>query len=192
MSITSITKAEKEILTKVREKFDHKAKLSGYSAAAASFLLIGALVIITCGCLCLMLPGVNVVYDVILPAVVPGIILIALSIPFIVFSVKMDLKNKDRREELVLAMLKNLDDYGVPEMPKKMRHKFILKNFLDWREEDDGKLTKNTNWKVEYQGKILSDIKDRMGEEKKDRNKRQEIMAKALDKARGEINKKDK
>src|ERR1700722_11073834 len=55
----------------------------------ASFLVISSLIVISASCFCLALPGVNVITHVILPGVLPGSVAIALSIPFIIKSVKL-------------------------------------------------------------------------------------------------------
>ena len=193
-SIQSITKNEQHELTLLHEKFGREVKITGYSAAAASFLLIGALIVITCGCLCLMLPGVNVVNHVILPAVAPGLIAILISIPLIIASVRRSRDKNILRKEAINKMTTHLDTYKIPEKTRKERVNFILKNMLNWTEnpENPSKLIKNTEWTDEYQGKILSDLKEIIGKEKKSRYPRQEKIAKALDKALVQINKKKK
>lgn len=183
-TLVILSPPQSEELKTLSQAFDKKARLAGCSAVAASFLLIGALIVITCSCLCLTLPGVNVINHVILPAVVPGILAIIVSIPFILLAVKHNLDKNYYRETLVDRMVSHLESYKVPEMKRKERVKFILKNFLNWQidHEAPNKLIKNREWSPQYQGKIVSDLKERIGTEKKKRNPRQEKIASILEK----------
>src|SRR5262245_18644647 len=131
-SIESITFPQSQELKKLGENFDYKTKLAGCSSAAATFLLIGALIVITCGCLCLMLPGVNVISHVILRAVVPGSLAIVVSIPFILLTVRHRCDQDFFRKRLITRMVSLLEEYKVPEKKLKAeRVDFILKNFLN-------------------------------------------------------------
>jgi hypothetical protein len=194
-SVTSITGQQQQELKGLHEQFGRKVKLTGCSTAAAAFLLIGALIVIACGCLCCTLPGVNVIVDVILPAIVPAIFAILISIPCMILAVQYARDKKPLREQMILRMISHLDDYGVPEIEEqKEQVDFILKNILNWPVNPDNprKLIKNKDWSDEYQGKILGDIKEIIGKEEKERNPRQESIAKAIDKARAKISKKQK
>jgi hypothetical protein len=191
-SVRPLNALQHDKLKELNENFAHKAKIAGCSAAAASFLLIGALIVITCGSLCLLLPGVNVVTHVILPAVVPGSLAIIASIPFMVAAVQYSEEKNEARDEMILKMIDYLDTHQVPEMDEEERVNFILKNFLNWQidSDDSSKLAKNQNWTMEYQAKILSDIKEKIGTNKSDRNPRQESIATALDEARTKLSSK--
>jgi len=196
MTITSISISsdDRAELLMLHDDFGKKIKWAACSTAAAAFLLVGALIVITCGCLCLMLPGVNVVNHVILRAVVPGIFGILISLPLILFAVRNSLDKKIYHTQLIDTMVSYLDTYGVPEKSRKQRVNFILYNFIKWRKDPNDpnnaeKLLKNKNWTKEYQGKtILSAIKSRIGTSKQARNPRQEKIATAIDKARSKIN----
>ena len=194
MAIQSLSATQHVALNTLHDEFGRKALFTGCSTAAASFLLIGALIIITCGCLCLMLPGINVVNHVILPAVIPGICAIVLSIPFILMSIRFSTDKNTLREQTIEKMITLLDDYEIPEMSEKNRVRFIIHNLLDWPSDLDkpGKVQKNTDWSLDYQKKILGDIKEKMGTEKSERNPRQEKIIEALDSALIKIQKKRK
>ena len=194
MAIHSLTQPQRDTLNTLHEDFGHKVLLTGCSVAGASFLLTGALIIITCGCLCLMLPGINVVNHVILPAVVPGLCAIVLSIPLILMAVRFSKEKNAIREQKIDQMITLLDEHEIPEMSEKNRVRFIVHNLLDWRSDPDkpGKMQKNTQWSLDYQKKILGDIKDKMGAEKSERNARQERIVEAIDSALIEIQKKKK
>lgn len=69
--------------------FDRTCQKLRGPALLASFLVISSLIVISGACLCLALPGVNVIQNVILPGVLPGCLGILLSIPFIIRSVKL-------------------------------------------------------------------------------------------------------
>lgn len=189
-SIPAISDFERQELKELNEAFDQKVKLIAYSAAAASFLLIGALIVIGCSCLCLTLPGVNVINDVVLKAIVPSFFAILLSIPLILLAVKYNMDKNFIREQKIHKMVLLLDEYKVPEMERKMRTKFILRNLLNWQidPKNPTKLNKNINWTSEYQGKILSDIKEIIGKKEKDQNPRQKRVALVLDKVRAKLN----
>ena len=194
MTIHTLTKPQREALHTLHDAFGHKVLLTGCSVAAATFLLIGALIIITGGCLCLMLPGINVVNHVILPAVVPGLCAILLSIPFILLAIGSSRDKNTIREQKIEHMVTLLDEHEIPEMSEKNRVRFIIHNLLDWRADPNkpGKVQKNTSWSIDYQKKILGDIKEKMGTEKSERNERQERIVKAIDSALIKIQKKRK
>lgn len=191
-TITSLSNADQVGLSELHKVCESKGKVAGWSGAAASFLLIGALIVITCSCLCLALPGVNVLTDVIARGVVPGLCGIILSIPFICIAVKNGVEQGRKHRTLIDTMISHLDTYQIPEKKKKERRaNFILHNLLNWKidEEDKGKLLKNRIWTKEYQTKILTDINKRIGEKKKDRNPRQEKIATAIKEAMMRLNK---
>lgn len=176
-------------LHKHHEVFSEKAKIAGCSTAASSFLLIGALIVITCGCLCLNLSGVNVINQVILPAVVPGVAAILLSIPFIIASVKYAREKNAIRQDIIDTIFKCLreDRQDLAEMDEEEQIAYIQKNFLD------------ESWKKEYQSKLIADIKEEVEKhlpekqsDPKKRNRHQQSQAeegflKMLDEVRTRI-----
>ena len=193
MSIQLLS-TEKQELSALHDDFGHKVLLTGCCTAAASFLIIGALIVITCGCLCLMLPGINVVTHIILPAVVPGLCAIVASIPFIILAVRHSRDKNFVREQTITRMISLMDTHEIPEKSEKERVRFILHNLLDWRTnlEEPDKIDKNTDWTIDYQKKILGDIKEMIGKDKKERNARQERIAEAIDKALTKLQQKKK
>ncbi len=182
MSLDAISSQEQSELKMLHEKFGDKVCLTGCTTAAAAFLLIGALIVITCGSLCLLLPGVNVITHIILPAIVPGLAAILASIPIIILTVKQSQEKHKLREKIIHSMVDLLENYDVPQKPAKERVRFILHNLLDWH-APEGKIEKNSFWTMDYQKKIISELKEKMGKEKSDRNPRQEKIARSLDKA---------
>lgn len=185
MSIRHLSTFETQELKALHEDFGHEACLSGCSTAAAAFLLVGALIVITCGSLCSMLPGINVTSHIILRAVVPGLCAIVLSIPFIILSVYKSRDANALREKMITRALTLMDEYEIPEKKEEERIEFMLHNFLDWRSnaKKPSEIDKNTHWGFYYQKEILKDIKEKMGKEKNDRNPRQEKIAEAIEKA---------
>ncbi len=155
-----INESQSKELRAFHEDLDRKVKLTGCCVIAASFLIIGALIVIGCSCLCLTLPGINAINDVILPAVVPSLLAIIVSIPFILLSVQYNRDKNYIREPMIERMINLLDEYGIPEQSRKVRVKFILNNFL------------KEHWAKNYRSEILTDIKKRLGKEKEDRNSR--------------------
>lgn len=145
--------------------YDKTTSLS-CSTAAAVFLCVGALIVIMCGCLCLQLPNVNVIKHVILPAIVPGFIAIGLSIPFIIKTVKGRDEIKPQRREMFEIMVAALNDNRVATMKKNERVKFILKNFLEWKDgEKEGELLKDSR-EASYQRGILTKLQKIMDKNK--------------------------
>jgi hypothetical protein len=185
---------QKQELESLHKDFGYQVKLTSCHTAAASFLMIGALIVITCGSLCLMLPGINVVSHVILPAVIPGSLAILTSIPFILAAIKHAQDKQYIRKLMLDRMRSHLDVYKVPEQPRKARIHFILIEFLNWKPSphDPKKLLRNRNWTKDYQGKILTELKEKIGKNKADRNPRQEKIATALDKALIKVNAKQR
>jgi hypothetical protein len=186
--ISSLTEAEKINLKELHNTFGEKAKLTGCSTLAASFLMIGALIVITCGCLCLMLPGVNAINHVVFPAILPGSLAIVTSIPFILLAVKNSRKKNSIRGQMIHRMIALMEIYDIPKLSRKDRVQFLLCNFLNWKQEPNlNKLQKNCYWTDEYQKKILTEIKEKIGKKKQERNPRQEKISVAIDKALAKI-----
>ncbi|MCH9625217.1 MAG: hypothetical protein S4CHLAM123_03870 [Chlamydiales bacterium] len=179
--VTFINNDQKQTIEDLHEKFNHQKNINGLTTAAAAFLLTGALIVIACGCLCLTLPGVNVLNAVIFPAVLPGCCAIAATIPLILISLKAAKHKKNLREQLVEQIITLLDEYEVPRFAtKKDQSKFIIKNFL------------KKGWTKEYRNTLITDIKERLkdpeAERGKERNPDQEIISEALDEAMNKIN----
>lgn len=207
MSSSEISPFKSE-LNKCHDFFSEKARRAGLSTGAACFLAIGALIVITCGCICLTLPGINVISSVILPAVIPGAAALTLSIPFIVLSVKYArAKNAARAviiEKIIKKIYADIQDNQIPlwqtikgEPEKdttkriakvsKKHVKYLKDNFL------------NDSWDKGYQTKLMADLKkevskrfteeDKKGGEGKKANKSVEIFLESFDKVQIEINK---
>lgn len=171
---------DQQHLFQLHAAFKKTACRIGCSAAAASFLVIGALIIISAACLCLSLPGVNVVNNVILPGVLPGSGALLLSIPFIVYTVhKVEEKNR-RRRELIDWNVMLLNHHQVHAMKKSAAASFIKDNFF------------KPNWAKEYASKVIGDIKERYPKDKDAQSPEDKALIKALDKAKIEIFKKTK
>jgi hypothetical protein len=183
MSITPITPLEKNEMRGLHDSFDQKVKLTGCCVAAAAFLIIGALIVITCGGLCFMLPGVNVIEDVVLKAIVPGLCALVVSIPFVVLSVSQSRDKNLIREQQKTRMLALLDSYDIPDKPQEDQVNFILHHFLNWPEgKKRGEIEKNKNWTADYQRTFLKELNEKIGK-KEDLNPRQKILSEALDEA---------
>lgn len=176
-TVTAYRRTDTPDIDILREDFNNQARLTGYSAAAATFLLIGALVIITCGSLCTMLPGINVISDIILKAVVPGLLAIIVSIPLILMTVNHARGKRFFRKEMINEMITFLDTHDVPRMPEKERLKFFLVNILKW-EYKNGRFIRNKD-DEEDQKKIIGDIKKKIGEEK-DKEKPRYLVVKNM------------
>src|SRR5262249_20901217 len=86
-SLVLISPEHKNELKELREEFESKARWTGIMTAAASFLIIGALIVIASASLCLTLPGVNVVPDIVMKAIVPASLVIIAAFPLIAMAV---------------------------------------------------------------------------------------------------------
>lgn len=183
-SIILLKEHERAELHALHQAYGTATKFTGCSTVAASFILTGSLIVISCGSLCLFLPGVNVITDVVFRAVIPGSLGIMSSLPFILYSVKSNLEGNRIHKKMIDRMIYLLDEYKIPEKTRKERVKFILKNFLEWQLHPDkeGKLIKNIEWTDYYQNELIKSLKQRIGEDKKSRNPRQERIARAFDK----------
>jgi hypothetical protein len=148
--------------------FKTSACQTGCSTAVASFLMIGALIVIKCACLCLMLPGINVVNNVIFPGILPCTGAIVLSIPFIVYSVRRSREKNIHRKELIEWNLMLLKWLRVDRMEEEKIIDFINENFL------------KPKWTKEYSAKVINDIKERYPKKKADQTPEQKTMIKAL------------
>jgi len=185
--LTSITDSEKQQIATSHEELSSETRWVGWSVGAASFLLVGALIVITCGCLCLMIPGVNVIQDVVLRAVVPGMCAILASIPFIVLAVRHKKNQIPLRERQIKEMIGVMEAHDLPEKPLAERKQFVLHNFLDWRYDDKNPkhLNKNTAWTTSYQKKTLQDIKAKLSDKTENpiTKQRRKKVTKAIDRA---------
>jgi len=174
-NVAHIHARDQRHLFELHDTFKTSACRTGCSTAAASFLMIGALIVIGCACLCLTLPGVNVINNVILPGVLPGTGAIVLSIPFIVYAVRKSREKNVDRKEVIDWNLMLFNHHQVDQMDEEEAVDFIKENFF------------KPKWTKEYSAKILSDIKDRYPKKKADQTPEQEALIKALDEVRTQI-----
>lgn len=178
--VEKISYQEKKYLDTLHADLESTASKMGWSTAAASFLIIGALIVITCSCWCLRLGAVNVLSQIIIPGVIPSIIAIGAAAPFVVVAYRLSGAKNIIRKNMIDAMEDYLRKYNIfsiksplekknekkqKEADLKERAKFILINFLNWTTNTKG-LVKNRHWTLEYQSKISSDLKDRLGKKK--------------------------
>ncbi len=140
---------------------------------------------IGCSSLCLTLPGVNAITQVILPAIVPALFAILVSIPLIIYSVKKAREAAFIYDMMLDNMIALLEKYYIPERKRRIRLEFMMIHFLKWQKHPHNpkKFIRNTDWPREYQQKILTEMKKQLGEKKEDYNFRQKKIASAIDKA---------
>lgn len=170
--IVSITTSEKTELDTAHTRFIRESRIIGCSTGAAAFLLIGALVVIGCSALCLTLPGVNALSDIILPAFVPGGAAFILAIPAIVIAVKKNRKKEALRKDALDQILTLFDQYGLSKMDKDEGGEFIKRNFTH---KDRAK---------EYDNKVLGELRERFPKEKADQTEEQSAIIDCIDEAR--------
>ncbi len=166
---------DQEHLFKLHDTFDKSTSLLTCSTIAATFLVIGALIVIYSTSLFLTLPGVNVMYHVILPGTLPGCGALALSIPFIVYSVKKSREKNVKRREVIDWSIRFLEHYHVEMMEVKSAATFIEENLFKPR---TGK---------EYSTKVLSEIVECFPKSENDQSNEEKALIKALNKAKENI-----
>lgn len=167
--MTAIHPTDREHLLSLHSDYRAKARMTGCSTAAASFLLIGALIVIGCSGLVLTLPAANPIQHFILPGLIPGASAALLSIPFIVNSVLKRRASTPIRKEAIDFSLQLLfwEDSPYQSLTRtEARGKWISKNLLHKR-----------GWPKEYNQKIVTDLKARLDKEEDKR------LIKALDAA---------
>lgn len=147
-SIVNLTDTEKSDLEVLHRDFGSKANLTGLSTGAATFLCVGALLIIGCSLLCLQLEGINAMQDLFYPAILPSICAIVLSIPLIVISVINSQKKNELREETFEKMGKWVKNNHVYGRSKNEQIKFVEENFL------------KDSWSISYRTKLITDFKE--------------------------------
>lgn len=100
---------------------------SSSSAIGASILLIPGLIVIVSSCLCLTLPGVNVIRQVVLPGVLPGTGAVLLSIPLWVATFRYGQKKTAKWKEVSDALKAWVGDppEDLVKKPKDERAAFI-------------------------------------------------------------------
>ncbi|NGX61199.1 MAG: hypothetical protein K940chlam9_00682 [Chlamydiae bacterium] len=175
----SITPPEKSQLSTLHDDYTSKVRVTSVATATASTLIICAVIVIGCASLCLTLPGVNAMQQVVLPGILPGAGGILLATPFIILAVKKTREKNAVRKTLIDTLIPLINKCNVPEMkhstsPKTSKHvkhraKFLKNTFFD------------KSWAPEYNRKLVSDLKERLPKKEEDQNYRQKRLVKALD-----------
>ncbi len=160
-----------EHLFRLYNAFDKKSCLAGLSVAAASFLIIGALIVIGGASLCLTLPGVNAISHIILPAIVPSAGVLLFSIALVYQGAIQKIKQNKERQKLIDYCVALFTYHNIMEMEKREKVAFI-KEFFD------------PNWTREYSSRVVDDIKKRYPSEKETEDQAIKDLHKALDKVK--------
>lgn len=164
---------DKERLDQLYATFSKSSRKGSCVSAGTSLLVLVALIVIACSSLCLTLPGVNAMTQVILPGIVPGLGALILSIPLIAYSVRKSGEIKRERKALLDWQIQLLVFYFFRSgdlIAKDDRPLFIKKNFFV-----------KSMYKEEMM-KTVSEIKKRFPV-KKDEHGREARQARALNKA---------
>lgn len=172
--MSSITTIEKNLLETYQKDFDRHVRIIGITIVSASFITITALVVIACASACLILPGVNTMQQVILPAIVPASCAILLSIPLIVVAVK-NTKSKNAARKQWIGELNTLSDTYLKKIEKSKRATFIVEQFF------------KKEWTKEYSFQIIDDLKKLYPEKKEDQTRWQTETLKILDEVKANI-----
>lgn len=165
--------------------FRQRAKTASIATAIAVTLLVGALIVMISGGLCLALKGVNTMKDVILPAFIPGSIAILLCIPFFVRSKKYNDEATPYRTRVMKETLSVLKSPGVASKNKEELTTYLEKNIFS--EYFDTK-----NWDRNYTTKLISDIKAGFPKEAEERSASDKTLFEALDEVSKNLNPKQR
>jgi len=130
-----------------QKQFGVKVAANSAAVSTAVFLLIPSLIVIISASLCATIPNVNIVNSVIIRGVIPGIVGVGLSIPFIILSIRISAEKKAIRKDMVEQIKVIIDHKAVSTKPKKEAIAFIEEHFLD------------KNWAPHYSGRLLDDVK---------------------------------
>jgi len=201
-SIPSLNSNEIQKLDGFHKDFGKITRHIGCALVPASFLFVGALIVITNSCLCLTLPGINVMTDVVIKGILPASGGILLSIPLIVYGIISRREQNEIRTNHATTLLGYINTYDVINLSKDTKPneqiRFVLVNFLKWGfQENPKKWIRNIDyWTKEYQGKLIAEIKDKLDKsypkEGQGRTEKQKNFLTSLDEARGKIYAKDK
>lgn len=85
------------------------------SAAAATFLAVGALIIILCSGLCLALPGIHALSQILLPVTLPATLVLLATLPLAVYAFLQTKKATTERTTLLEAIAEKLTSLPEPE-----------------------------------------------------------------------------
>jgi len=158
-------------LFQLHNTFGEKACRSCCSVLAASFLITGALIVIYSASLCLALPGVNVVNQVILKGYLPAAVALILSIPFVIYGLLKSREQKEARTQLIDFNVALFNWYQIDTVDRRTKVDFIKKNFFDRK------------WSKMYSSRLIKDIKARYPKKKEDQTDEVRALFVALDKA---------
>lgn len=148
-NIPSLNIDDRNHLFNLHKVSKNKDCLASCSTAAAAFLILGALIVISCASLCFTLPGINAIQDVILPGILPGIGAILLSLPFIIYSIRQQPSRKTARQDAQDFTLALFSWHQVDQMDKETKISFIHNNFF------------KSKWSNHYCKEFMLDLKKR-------------------------------
>ncbi len=94
MTLQPLSSEEKKQLDTFDKDFSYHSRIATITTVAAAFVAILSAIVLTCSGLCLILPGINAMQDIILPAMLPSAIALAASIPLMVVSFLQARKKK--------------------------------------------------------------------------------------------------
>lgn len=113
-------------------KCDQVDKYTRIHVVTAVCLIVIPILVIYCSALCLTLPGVNAVTDVLRPAIVPSVLCLWLSWPFVYYAVKYSRQSKRASLERLNEAKRIAEDYDLRSYKDdRVSAKFIVKHLLN-------------------------------------------------------------
>ncbi len=131
--MTSVTNRPRSY-NQLHTHFHSEMSKTARTTTLAAFLAIGGLVVLFCSSLCLKLDGINVMRQVILPAMVPGAIALLLSLPLAACGIRLHRQQSSAWSTLVNFMQTELERDGVLKMEKREAKHYLRTNFFYERE----------------------------------------------------------
>jgi hypothetical protein len=130
-SLGILTHEKKKELESFHQNFSHHSTVATVVTVVAAFLAILSAIVLTCSGLCLTLPGINAMHDIILPVMIPSTIALLCSIPFMVFSFLHTKKKNQIHDERIGKIQELFSDYHLESYSKENKVQFIYDNLID-------------------------------------------------------------
>ncbi len=153
------------------------ARIVTLSIVITSFLIVGAIIVIGSASLCLTLPGINVMTDVLYPGIFPGLLVLAMAFPLSSSSWNYSKRLNKSHKEMIDSVIHLFNLRNVPAMKEKDPIKAVIMDELlneDWSKD----------WRKEGKSKLLKDVEKYYSKDGENPN---ELIVEVLQKVQEEI-----
>lgn len=145
--------------------YSHEVRWVKWTTLPATFITSIAIIVIGCSALCLTLPGINALTEVVLPALLPGSLGLALCIPLVILSIKHTKQSKKIRSAWVEQIHTHLQTSSISS-EKLIADQILL-----------------SHWNKEFKKALLKELMERHPGEEKKPDSHQDPLYAALAKA---------